>query len=97
MEKENIIKIHEATIGTKYLVSFWKNLCNYPHQPLIRNNDLSDIATEELIVDNINGLGIGQVYFINDKNQIILLPWCAIISMIPINEKVKNYDEPLDI
>lgn len=88
-DKENIVKIYEATIGTRYLVSFWKNIYNYPHQPLIENNDLADITTEELIVDNINGLGIGQVYFINNKNQIILLPWCAIISMIPIKEKEK--------
>lgn len=86
---ENKDNTKNNTIGTKYLVSFWKNVYNYPNRPLIRNSDLQDIITEELIVDNINGYGIGQIYFINNKNQTLLLPWCAIISMIPINEKRK--------
>lgn len=32
---------------------------------------------------NINGLGIGQAYFVTDDGFYLLLPWCYIISMIP--------------
>lgn len=42
---------------------------------------------------NINGLGIGQAYFVTDDGFYLLLPWCYIISMTPSktnHEKVGN-------
>lgn len=35
---------------------------------------------------NVNGMGIGQVHFLTDNGEYLLLPWCYIISMIPSGE-----------
>lgn len=35
---------------------------------------------------NVNGMGTGQVHFITDEGEYLLLPWCYIISMIPSRE-----------
>lgn len=35
---------------------------------------------------NVNGMGIGQAHFIDDDGAYVLLPWCYIISMLPVKE-----------
>lgn len=39
---------------------------------------------------NINGLGTGQVHFLTEKGEYLLLPWCYIISMVPSKEVINN-------
>lgn len=38
-------------------------------------------------LSNINGIGIGTVFFVNQKNQLVVLDWQNIISMIPVDNK----------
>ena len=86
-EREKAIQIQNNTLGTLYNVCYLKHWSLYGKRPVFKDNEVIEFCKcERLRVDNINGYGVGVVYFINEKNQIIVLPWCAIISMTPVNE-----------
>lgn len=38
----------------------------------------------------VNGLYTGQLHFINDAGEYLMLPWCYIVSMVPCGNKEKN-------
>lgn len=85
-ERKRFNEVQDATIGFLYKVCYIKNWTDYGKN-IIRNNDILEYCkSEELRIDNINGWGIGFVFFINKDNKLVYLPWCAIISMVPIKE-----------
>ena len=94
----------KATYGSWYKVCYIKNSGLYGDQHMLyRNEDIllySKVETFRL--DNMNGYGIGTLFFNNIDDRLVVLPWSAIISMIPIDEpkeynnknnKVKNNDD----
>ena len=86
-ERKKIIQIQNNTFGTLYNVCYLKHWIFYGKRPVFHEYEITSFCkTERLRIDNINGYGIGLVFFINEKNQMVVLPWCAIISMIPIDE-----------
>ena len=44
---------------------------------------------------NINGLGVGQVHFLSEKGEYILVPWSMIVWMLPCDNEVKFTDNKL--
>lgn len=86
-ERQKAIQIQNNTFGTLYNVCYLKHWNLYGKRPVFKDDEIIEYCKcEKLRVDNINGYGIGVVYFINEKNQMVVLPWCAIISMTPVNE-----------
>ena len=88
-EKTESKLICDNTIGTWYNVCYLKHWSLYGRKPIFRCEDevREYCKYEELMINNINGLGIGCVFFINKNNQMVVLPWCAIISMVPVDKK----------
>lgn len=35
----------------------------------------------------VNGLYTGQLHFVNDVGEYLMLPWCYIVSMVPCDNK----------
>ena len=35
----------------------------------------------------INGMYAGQLHFVNDTGEYLMLPWCYIVSMVPCDDK----------
>lgn len=86
-ERQKAIQIQNNTFDTLYNVCYLKHWNLYGKRPVFKDDEIIEYCKcEKLRVDNINGYGIGVVYFINEKNQMVVLPWCAIISMTPVNE-----------
>ena len=48
-----------------------------------RIDDISTKIYRNVELININGLGIGQVHFISEKGEYILVPWNMIVWMLP--------------
>lgn len=72
----------------------WYKVCFVPikskYQVIDENRrDTSNFVFENLRLDNINGWGIGTLFFTNERNQLVVLDWRSIISMYPLN----NADE----
>ena len=87
--KTELKLIYNNTIGTWYNVCYLKHWSLYGRKPIFRYEDevREYCKCEELMINNINGLGIGCVFFINKNNQMVVLPWCAIISIVPVDKK----------
>ena len=84
-------KIIEDMIGHYYNIETICNKdCLYSLLPSKHGIVNSFVRTyRHLKLVNVNGMGTGQAHFINDEGQYILLPWCYIISMIPVEVKQK--------
>lgn len=68
----------------------WYNVCyciqdRYCPFKESRNNQLNFVYNK-LRLDNVNGLGFGNLFFTNNNGQIVVLDWRQIISMIPFNK-----------
>lgn len=83
MDKERFKKQQDSTFGTLYEVTYIKSPCNYG-EICPRRGEESYYTKKELTIENINGYGIGTVFFSDCKDRLIVLPWSAIISMIPV-------------
>lgn len=46
-----------------------------------------------LRLDNVNGWGIGTLFFTDENNRLVVLDWRNIISMIPCNIQNDDNDE----
>lgn len=76
-----ICEKYDICILTKYTYENCKSAL-LPHK-------IDDIPTKiyknvELL--NINGLGIGQIHFITEKGEYILVPWSMIVWMLPVED-----------
>ena len=79
-------QVIENSFGTWYKVCFVpRKYCGITFNEVRRNEDNYIYST--LRLDNINGWGIGTVFFTNEQYQIVVLDWKNIISMIPLNEQ----------
>lgn len=71
-------------LNKKYDIVVWKNAIDYGTRmdsELIKMTKRTTFKNVELL--NYNGLGIGTAYFKGEDGTFIILPWCAIVSMIP--------------
>ena len=48
-----------------------------------RIDDISTKIYRNVELININGLGTGQVHFISEKGEYILVPWSMVVWMLP--------------
>lgn len=81
----------ESTCDTLYSVTYIKSAGNYG-EICPRRGESPYYITRELTLINVNGYGIGTVFFVNKDDKLVVLPWSAIISMIPVEEKeISNY------
>lgn len=91
--KEDFTKMQNATFGTWYKVIYHKYPSCYGYMN-IKNDDCTLI----LKIENINGYGIGQLFFTNKDNRLLVLPWSAIVSMLPIeNQEDNNKSDVIEI
>lgn len=84
-------KVIENSFGTWYKVCFVPIKSKY--QTIDENRrDMNNFVFENLRLDNINGWGIGTLFFTNEKNQLVVLDWRSIISMYPLNNTNDSAD-----
>lgn len=72
-------------------VDSWYNVCYcvpFRHMDFKETRcDTTRFAYNKLRLDSLGGWGQGNLYFVNDKDQLVVLDWRQIISMIPIPTK----------
>lgn len=76
-----ICKKYNICILTKYSYENCKDIL-YPKK--IDNIPTKIYKNVELL--NINGLGTGQVHFLSEKGEYILVPWSMIVWMLPAED-----------
>lgn len=88
--KKEIMDIQKAVIGKYYNLEViqsnrYLELTQKASPCELRGITLKRYENVELM--SINGLGNGQVHFLTESGEYLLLPWCYIISMVPNKNK----------
>ena len=83
--KSEIIKQNNMC-GKNYDICILKKYDYYNCKTVLTPRGIDEIPTKiyknvELL--NINGLGTGQVHFLTEKGEYILVPWSMIVWMLP--------------
>lgn len=73
--------------GKYYDIEIFKNKYDLSMNP----NDFKNVETvkyNHVLLVNVNGLGMGQVHFVEDDGSYLLLPWGYILTMKPNVAKI---------
>lgn len=91
-DKKKIVDMMNTVVGKHYNLEIIGNN-NYLSYVTMSHYDLKEVHLKKYNkakLMNINGLGIGQVHFLTEDGEYLLIPWCYVVSMIPSKEEVKN-------
>lgn len=79
---EDMENIESNSVGSWYGVCYCVPLRHMDFKEARR--DTERFIHSKLRLDNIGGWGYGNLCFVNEKNQLVVLDWRQIISMLPV-------------
>lgn len=82
---EDMENIESNSVGSWYKICYCVPFKHMDFKEARQNTER--FIYDRLRLDNIGGWGHGNLYFVNEKNQLVVLDWKQIISMIPIPTK----------
>lgn len=82
-ENEDFRIMQESSFGKWYNVTFIRDYRDY----VCNSREFINVCSKiKLRLNNVNGWGTGTIFFQTEDNQLMVLNWKAIVSMIPCRD-----------